>query len=267
VFSFEHLDALRSAEIDRVVPLFPPGVRVLELGAGTGAQALELRRRGFDVTAIELPSSSYSAHRVSPVVDYDGATIPVSDSSIDLVYSSNVLEHVPDLSRIHAEIRRVLTPDGRCIHILPTHGWRFWTTLTGYPDAFVHLFSALPQLMPHGLPRSSELQRMTEAWHRTARAVGGRWLPRRHGERGNAISEMWLFHPSWWRRNFQSNGFTVVRDEPMGLFYTGNMLLGARLPLSVRARLAALLGSACHVFVLEAAAGQFDGSTGHRSRA
>ena len=247
--------------------MFPSGARVLELGAGTGMQALELRRRGFNVTAIELANSSYAAHRVFPVVDYDGATIPLSDSSIDLVYSSNVLEHVPDLASMHAEIRRVLAPNGRCIHVLPTHGWRFWTTLTGYPDAFLHLLLEAPQLVPHALPYRAELRRLSEAWYRTARAVGGRWLPRRHGERGNVMSEIWLFHPSWWRSNFRSNGFKVVHDQPMGLFYTGNMLLGARLPPSMRARLAGPLGSACHLFVLEDARRRPDEDVANRSHA
>jgi SAM-dependent methyltransferase len=252
MFSLQHLETLRSAEIDKVAALFPAGARVLEIGAGTGQQALELHRRGFDVTAIELADSEYASHRVSPVIDYDGTTIPLPDSSIDLVFSSNVLEHVPDLARLHAEIRRVLAPRGHCVHVLPTHSWRFWTTLSGYPDAVLYAVLGMPELLPRAIPRQAELHRLGEAWYRTARAVGGRLFPRRHGERGNVLSEVWLFHPNWWRRHFQANGFSILRDEPMGLFYTGNMLLGSRLGPAKRQRLAEFLGSACHVFELEA---------------
>ena len=78
----------------------------------------------------------------------------------------------------------------------------------------------------------------------------GLCLPRRHGERGNVISELWLFHPRWWRRNFRENGFAVVSDEPMGLFYTGEVLFGLRLGLAKRERLARVLGSSCHLFRL-----------------
>jgi 2-polyprenyl-3-methyl-5-hydroxy-6-metoxy-1,4-benzoquinol methylase len=67
----------------------------LEFGAGTGKQALELQRRGFRVTAIEMLTSNYAEHRVFPILDYDGATIPLADASVDVVYSSNVLEHIP----------------------------------------------------------------------------------------------------------------------------------------------------------------------------
>jgi SAM-dependent methyltransferase len=248
--SLEHLEAIRRAEIERIVALFPAGARILEIGAGTGVQARELQRRGYQVTAIELASSNYAAHRVFPVTDYDGRTIPLPNASIDVAFSSNVLEHVPDLTRMHAEIRRVLAPTGCCIHVLPTHTWRFWTTLTSYLEAIAFSVSSLPKLLPHALPRGAELRRLGGAWYRTARHTVGLCLPRRHGERGNVVSELWLFHPHWWRRNFARNGFVVVSDEPMGLFYTGEMLLGRRLGLAKRARLARVLGSSCHLFKL-----------------
>ena len=249
MFSYEHLDTIRAAEIDRIIPFLPAGASILEVGAGTGKQALELQRRGFEVTAIELADSSYTAHRVFPIIDFDGVTVPLPDDSVDVVFSSNVLEHVPDLARMHAEIRRVLRPGGTCIHVLPTHGWRFWTTLACVPDAVVSLAAAVPQLVPRALPGSAEIRRLGGAWYGTALRFA-KSLPWRHGERGNTISEMWLFHPDWWRRNFQENGFAVLHDEPMGLFYTGSMLLGARLGLAERRRLAAILGSACHLFQL-----------------
>jgi SAM-dependent methyltransferase len=250
VHSLAHLDTLRVAEMDRVVPYFRSGARILEIGAGTGMQALELQRRGFDVTALEIADSNYAARRVFPIKDYDGRTIPMPDASVDVVFSSNVLEHVPDLAGMHSEIHRVLAPGGYCIHVLPTHTWRLWTTLTSYLEAISFSVSSVPRLMPRSIPRGVEWRRLREAWYRAARHTVGLCLPRRHGERGNVISELWFFHPRWWRRNFQDNGFTVVRDEPMGLFYTGEVLLGLRLGLGPRARLARVLGSSCRLFKL-----------------
>lgn len=250
MFSIDHLDTLRIAEIEKVLPLFPTNVRILEIGAGTGQQALELQQRGFDVIAIEIPDSNYVANRVYPIVDYDGRHIPLPTGHFDVVFSSNVLEHVPDLKQMHAEIRRVLKPSGICIHILPTHAWRFWTTLAAYPDAILFLMSSAPDLLPKEALHRGEVNRLANKWYRTIRSFVGRCLPRRHGERGNTLSELWLFHPRWWRRNFGENGFTVIDDQPSGLFYTGHMVLGARLSLAQRERLAPLLGSACQIFRL-----------------
>lgn len=250
MFSVTHLNSLRKAEIDKISAFFKPGARILELGAGTGEQALELKRRGFDVTAIELADSNYAGNRLFPIIDYDGRHIPLPDASVDVVFSSNVLEHVPDLAQVHAEIRRVLKPEGYCLHILPTHIWRLWTSVTSLPEAAVYIFFTAGQLVPRSLRNATELRRAALAWYRCGRYVGGRCIQRRHGARGNIISEYRLFKPTWWRHEFQEHGFVVVHEEPMGLFYTGNMLIGKNLSLLARERLALRLGSACHLFKL-----------------
>jgi len=250
MFSMAQLDALRGAEVERVVAWFPPGARVLELGAGTGQQSRELAARGFDVEAIELTGSNYAGDRCFPIADYDGAHIPFPDLSFDIVYSSNVLEHVPDLAQMHKEIRRVLRSDGRAVHVLPTHSWRFWTTVSAFPTGVQCAATLKSQLRPHWPPTPSEARRLIGASLQAGRHLASAFCQHRHGERGNLLTETWLFHPEWWRRNFRLNGFEILRDEPMGLFYTGNMTFGARWSLAKRAHLAQILGSACHIFEL-----------------
>jgi len=262
MFSVAYVDELRAYEIAKIASFFDHGQHVLEIGAGTGTQALELSRRGFTVTAIEVPDSTYAGNRVFPITDYDGRRIPLGDASVDVVFSSNVLEHLPDLPQMHREIRRVLKPGGYCVHVLPTHSWRLWTILTALPDAVVYPIAALPQLVPHAMPDRAELHRLGRSWQQTIHEVGGRIIQRRHGERGNVISELWFFNPRWWVRNFTENGFVVVHDEPMGLFYTGNKLLGHALSFPKRERLARLLGSACHLFKIVPASNRQAGRDG-----
>lgn len=248
MFSLEHLAVIRAVEIDKVVTFFQPGARILEVGAGTGQQALALAERGVDIVAIEIPNSNYRDSRVFPVTDYDGRHIPCMDGSIDIVFSSNVLEHVPDLHQINSEIRRVLKPGGYCVHIMPTHSWRFWTTLSAFPDAVLYASTLRSQLMP--LWPSKPIAQVARGWWGVIKHLSRPLRQERHGERGNLLSETWLFHPSWWRKTFRSDGYEIVRDCPMGLFYTGNMALGSRLSVQSRERLAAVLGSACHLFVV-----------------
>jgi SAM-dependent methyltransferase len=250
VFSLEQLQVIRAAEIDAIASFLRPGARILELGSGTGQQALALSQRGFEIVGIEIPDSNYNASRVFPIIDYDGRHIPCEDASIDIVFSSNVLEHVPDLHQLHGEIRRVLKPDGYCIHVLPTHGWRFWTTLSAFPDAFLYAATLKSQLLPRQFPGPEVLKQVAPIWWMAAKHLSRPFRQQRHGERGNILSETFLFHPAWWRKTFRNEGFEIVRDLPMGLFYTGNMLLGTRLPLASRHRLAGYLGSACHLYEL-----------------
>jgi SAM-dependent methyltransferase len=56
------------------------------------------------------------------IVDSDGR-VPCEDASFDVVLSSQVLEHVPDVDLYLDEARRVLKTNG--LMILSTHGW--WT--------------------------------------------------------------------------------------------------------------------------------------------
>ncbi|SRR5579875_96447 len=246
MFSIAHLNDLRAAELDVIVPHLPPGGRVLEIGAGTGQQALLLLHRGFDVAAVDLAGSAYADARVFPVIEYDGIQFPFPDASFNAVMSSNALEHVRDLAKMHTEIKRVLKRDGVVVHVLPTHAWRLWSILTSFPSAIVYTAAALRRT----LPRSRDPRSLGRAWFEAAREAGVALLQPRHGERGFGLAELWLFHPRWWRRQFLGHGFALVLDRPMGLFYTGSMLLGPRLSLARRARLAKLLGSACHLYIM-----------------
>ena len=251
MFCVDFLNELRTAEIERIVRHFSPGTRILEIGAGTGKQAQELAARGFAVEAIELASSTYAEARVFPITDFDGRHIPFPDASFDIVFSSNVLEHVPDLPQMHREIRRVLRPVGYAVHVVPTHAWRFWTTLSAFPSGLQYAAELLrrpPNLRGRfGIPTPLPLARFGL---RAARPIVAPLFQRRHGERGNTLTETWYFRPAWWRANFRANGFEIIKDEPMGLFYTGNMVLGRRWSWETRARLARRLGSACHIFEL-----------------
>ncbi len=248
MFNIEHLNAIRAAEIEKIVSHLRPGARILEVGAGTGQQTKMLWERGFDVTALEMSSSNYADNRVVPITDYDGRHFPFDDATFDIVFSSNVLEHVPDLTQMHAETARVLRPGGYALHIMPTHVWRFWTTVSTFPDAGLYIREALPEALPRWPFGWSEAMRLGRVGLRIMRHAAAPFFQRRHGERGNTLSETFLFHPDWWRRNFRANGFEIVGDEPMGLFYTGNMVRGLAWPIARRAGLATRYGSACHLF-------------------
>ena len=57
------------------------------------------------------------------------------------------------------------------------------------------------------------------------------------------LSELYLFGRSRWLREFRAGGFVAREVRPSGVFYTGSMLLGPRLGLAWRRRLARWLGS------------------------
>jgi 2-polyprenyl-3-methyl-5-hydroxy-6-metoxy-1,4-benzoquinol methylase len=237
MYSISYLNALRRAELVAVLDLFPRGGRVLEIGAGSGQQAAELKAAGFDVEAIDIAGSYLAEHRVFPVTDYDGRTIPFGNRSFDVVFSSNVLEHIADLDAIQREIKRVLRPGGVCVHLVPTHAWRLWTSLAAVPALAKYIAAAL------AAPSRQNAVNIV-------RQCGVILLQPRHGEHGHALTELWTFRPASWRSRFARQGFMVANERPGGFFYTGEGIFGLRLGMQRRKALARYLGSSCHVFQL-----------------
>jgi SAM-dependent methyltransferase len=253
MFSVEFLNQLRSAEVERIAAYLPSGARVLEIGAGTGRQAADLQSRGFHIEAIEIQASNYAQDRLFPIVDYDGRHIPFPDATFDVILSSNVLEHVVDLQQLHAEIHRTLRPGGFCIHVLPTHVWRFWSTLSAFPVGFQKAMVLTPSFWRKARTLPGKILSVLGAPFIALAFILAPFFPNRHGERGNVVSELWLFHPRWWRKNFRENGFEIVSEGPMGIFYTGNFFFGKHSSFERRTRWAKRMGSACHLFKLRAA--------------
>lgn len=242
--STKHLHAIRDAELKAAMGRLPPPgqqVRILDLGAGTGHQSALLASMGYSVTAMDLSSSAYVEQRVYPVLDYDGQAIPLQDRTVDVVFTSNVLEHVKSLDGLLSEIARVLAPDGLAIHILPTTAWRCWTTLTYYPWLIKRVAIRAASSVGEGrnlVVRAKKRPIFSMLW------------PERHGERGNFLSEAWYFSESWWRNTFTRAGFDVVACAPTRLAYTGGMLFADYISIAARRRWASFVGSSCRIYVV-----------------
>jgi SAM-dependent methyltransferase len=104
-----------------------PGERVLDLGCGAGRFTAALREAGADPVGVEIAEGALQrARRNVPGADLrlapaDGP-LPLEDSTVDLVWCSEVLEHVPDTAGLLSEIRRVLRTGGRLLVTTPSHG-------------------------------------------------------------------------------------------------------------------------------------------------
>jgi SAM-dependent methyltransferase len=104
-----------------------PGDRVLDLGCGEGAFCGELARAGAEPIGMEIaPAALERARRRHPGLRFEltaaHGPIPLEDSAVDVVWSSEVIEHVPDTARWLSEVRRVLRSGGRLLLTTPYHG-------------------------------------------------------------------------------------------------------------------------------------------------
>lgn len=252
--SGSYLERTRHAELDAVRRFLPAGCRILEIGGGNGYQAAVLASWGFEVISLDVDIQGGWTSRYFDVAEYDGKTLPVADGEVNVVFSSNVLEHIAEdaLQALFIEMRRVLAPEGFALHLVPTPVWRLWSSLAHYPWLVLRVVRGTPKNEGIALPDVASVVRRRGLAGLIKRAL---W-PAPHGEYPGSFAELFAFRERAWRKRFEAGGFTVTHCQPTGLFYTGYTLL-PWLPMAWRRGLSRLLGSACKIYVVKP-----DGSPG-----
>jgi SAM-dependent methyltransferase len=90
------------------------GASVLDVGGGPGYFAEAFRAAGARYAAVDADAGELSAagQPAQGTVLGSGMALPIASHSLDVCYSSNVLEHVPDPRRMADEMVRVTRPGG-----------------------------------------------------------------------------------------------------------------------------------------------------------
>lgn len=111
-----------------------PDDTVLDLGAGS-CQFVNHIRAGRKI-AVDLNPDTKAAALDAEVLQTSSEDLSaVADGTVDVVFTSNFFEHLPDkgaLLRTLAEVRRVLRPGGRIVVLMPNLfylGGRYWDYL------------------------------------------------------------------------------------------------------------------------------------------
>jgi SAM-dependent methyltransferase len=124
-------DDLRPPEFELRRRFLRSGVRdadrALDLGCGDGAFTAELAGAGATAVGVDVAAAAIArAQARHPGLEFRLAPIdgplPFADGSFDVVWCSEVIEHVADTARWLSELRRVLVPAGRLLLSTPNHG-------------------------------------------------------------------------------------------------------------------------------------------------
>jgi ubiquinone/menaquinone biosynthesis C-methylase UbiE len=109
------------------------GKAVLDFGCGTGNFACAIKTHTTaEVYGVE-PSGGMREKALAKGLDArrgDHSSIPFPDGSIDFIYLTDVIHHVPDLGVMFSEFYRVLKPGGLICVLTESHRQletRFWT--------------------------------------------------------------------------------------------------------------------------------------------
>lgn len=97
-------------------------MKILDVGCGTGGALIEMKNlfpdaevAGIDVVQlqVDIARQRLRQYGVEARADcFDALRMPVEDNSVDVIYTSDVLGHVPNVPAWLAELNRVLKPGG-----------------------------------------------------------------------------------------------------------------------------------------------------------
>jgi SAM-dependent methyltransferase len=168
-----------------------PGMRLLDLGAGTGMWATAFTDwYGIDVIAVE-PSEAMRARAVGTrILAGHAGAIPLAGASVDGAWLSTVIHHIPDLRAAAAELRRVLHPGALVLIRSPFPGgherigyFRFFPEAGRRRGLRIRAQQHLPGPSRHGPGRTAGAVRVApcQAGGRPATGIAGH-PQKRHGE-------------------------------------------------------------------------------------
>ncbi|MBI1371267.1 MAG: methyltransferase domain-containing protein [Phycisphaera sp.] len=182
----------------------PDNAAVLDLGCGWGEfinNTKGVTKYGMDLN----PDAASHLNDDVTFVNQDCSTRwPMDDNSLDVVFTSNFLEHLPDKASLNAtmdEVYRCLKPEGRIVCMGPNIkvlGGHYW-------DFYDHYTALTEESLAEGLQlRGFAIDQITERF--MPYTMVRRWLPPLF------VVKVYLrLRPAWWLLGKQ---FLVVARKP-----------------------------------------------------
>lgn len=193
------------------------GRTVLDVGGGPGYFADAFRAAGATYLAVDSDLGEMSG-RGEPepgTMLASGMALPVRDGAVDVCYSSNVLEHVPEPWTMADELVRVTRPGGTVL--ISYTGW--WGVHGGHETAPWHYLgghrAAARYQRRHGHPPKN---RYGESLFAITVAGGLRWA--RQCRRADLVDAVPRYHPRW--------AYAVLKVPVVREVATWNLLLVLR---------------------------------------
>lgn len=148
---------LRLTELNNL----PSGLRILDLGCGSGAWGVRIAELGYKVTGIDISSKMVKAAFCSTKdmkVDFspicaDAERMPFKNKSFDCVFFGFSLHHIPNISLTFKEALRCLKDSGRIILIDP-NGSNPVRQISNAVGKIINLISSVKYSSPSERPLS-----------------------------------------------------------------------------------------------------------------
>ncbi len=121
-----------SAALASLLPLVPRGLRVADIGTGTGGMLPYLAEVAASIVAVDISAEMLRRAKARAralgleqveLVKGDLASLPIASRSVDAAFAALVLHHAPSPARAIAEMARIVRPGGALVVVdLVAHG-------------------------------------------------------------------------------------------------------------------------------------------------
>ncbi len=199
----------------------------LELGCGNGAHSFVLGKYCTHLTATELNKnrlvqSKYVGNITFLIVDAENLS-RFKNCNFDLVFSSNLLEHLLNAKNCLQECKRVIKKKGVIIHTVPAVTWKLANIL------FYYLMILKMFIERFFTSKKAELNRCYKSNFKLPeekRSIIKTLLPSVHGISSSNIEELLLFQERRWISLFEQEGLKVTEiiRLPFYIGYNNNFI-------------------------------------------
>jgi ubiquinone/menaquinone biosynthesis C-methylase UbiE len=229
---------IREFEIDRILGDFREGHfdKALELGCGSGQASKHLAFYCKKLTAMEYNENLLTEQNDDKVTFITGDAQDLSrfgDGEMNLIFSSSLIEHLPEPDKCLAECGRVINRDGLIVHTVPNRTWKIFNLLLYYPFGIKTVFSRIfskNKSQWAGGPRAGSTELDSNL-----RPVGNKLslknlLPKTHGISRSHLIEFKRWGQKQWVEIFKRNNLEVIEIVRLPFYfgwgYNFRLLLG-----------------------------------------
>ncbi len=217
---------------------------VLELGCGIGYQSAFLSKIANRVVATDLDEEDIVSHAPGmqkaiellnrleiknvDLISCSAENLPFEDNSFDMVYSSHVLEHIPDQQMALKEIYRVLKPGGIHFCVVPTTMEKIYAFFNFYIYLIGRVFHHIKNkifLKKENNANAKSVPSTTSLHQLAASQLKYFPFPSPHGHYKHFLDELRLWTPGNWIKVIeQSAPFKVVQQSTTQLNFLLSIL-------------------------------------------
>ena len=244
----EWLHHVRRAELKIIEKILSDNknIKILEIGGGDGFQSKVLSDEGFSVVSIDTEPR---IPQFFPVKKIDDPKFNFLDETFDIIFTSHVLPHIPNLEQTFDEIKRVLKKDGIIFHIVPTTSWSFITNIWHY------LF--IPKYLLKSIKKRTFSKSQTHIYSEETTLIQETYKNKIKklflhplGESPSFVHELIYFSQRYWEKLFLDNDFKII-DVKRGPYITSGYGVFKFKLISFRKIFAKYFFSSSYCFVLK----------------